>query len=181
MTKDSPDSPIKPVGRRAIANTFANPFVVSIARAYVNSYVHPYAYARARASSPNFYAEAIDSCVELANLCTQDRIFPRVNITGLITDLQAVNNVISNTYSGEKRQKFIDKLRQNWKKTCALTPELLNLYPSIGLLKDEDGTLREIYDHYFYINRLILDCKEVGVNVSPTVWQEIENRMLRVP
>ena len=69
-------------------------------------------------------------------------------------------------------QEFIDELFKTWNTAFALTPELLNL---------SDKELEEIDKHYFYINRLILDCQKVAVNISPTVWQELEDRMLRVP
>ncbi len=38
-----------------------------------------------------------------------------------------------------------------------------------------------IFQNYLYVNELILSCQKVAVNISPTVWQEIEERMLRVP
>ena len=41
--------------------------------------------------------------------------------------------------------------------------------------------IEEIDKHYFYINRLILDCQKIADYLSPSVWQEIEDRMLRVP
>jgi hypothetical protein len=59
-----------------------------------------------------------------------------------------------------------------WNTAFNLTPELLNL---------STDEIREIDEHYFYINRRILECQKVAVNISPTVWQEIEDRMLRIP
>jgi len=38
-----------------------------------------------------------------------------------------------------------------------------------------------IFQNYLYVNELILSCQKVAVNISPTVWLEIEDRMLRVP
>jgi hypothetical protein len=38
-----------------------------------------------------------------------------------------------------------------------------------------------IFQNYLYVNELMLSCQKVAVNISPTVWQEIEDRMLRVP
>jgi hypothetical protein len=91
----------------------------------------------------------------------------------LITDLEELKQLISNNKLSEKeRQEFIDELFEIWYTAFVLTPELLNLS------KEE---IEEIHNHYFYINSLILDCKEVAVNISLTVWQEIEDRMLRVP
>jgi hypothetical protein len=65
-----------------------------------------------------------------------------------------------------------DRLFKMWNTAFNLTPELLNLSPEEAY---------EIDNHYFYINSLILYCQKVAVNISPTVWQEIEERMLRVP
>jgi hypothetical protein len=192
MTKDSVDSPITPVGRRAIANANAyahananvntNTNVIAIAYAYaiaianVNAIAYPYAYTNSIAYSYAIaiaYAYAIDRFIELANLFSQDKIFSRVNISQLIADLQALKKVIPNDQARKKeRQEFVKKLFKIWQEAFILTPKLLNL--SIE-------ELEEIDNHYFYINRLILDCQKVAVNVSPTVWQEIENRMLRVP
>ncbi|BCU11062.1 hypothetical protein MAN88_16260 [Microcystis aeruginosa] len=38
-----------------------------------------------------------------------------------------------------------------------------------------------IFQNYLYVNELMLSCQKVAVNISPTLWQEIEDRMLRVP
>ncbi|MFM6515406.1 MAG: NACHT C-terminal helical domain 2-containing protein [Microcystis panniformis] len=38
-----------------------------------------------------------------------------------------------------------------------------------------------MFQNYLYVNELILSYRKVAVNISPTVWQEIEERMLRVP
>ena len=192
MTKDSPDSPIKPVGRRAIANANAyahananvntNTNVIAIAYAYaiaiakVNAIAYPYAYTNSIAYSYAIaiaYAYAIDRFIELANLFSQDKIFSRVNISQLIADLQALKKVIPNDKARKKeRQEFVKKLFKIWQEAFILTPKLL--YLSIE-------ELEEIENHYFYINRLILECQKVAVNISPSVWQEIEDRMLRVP
>jgi len=192
MTKDSPDSPIKPVGRRAIANanayahananvnTNANviaiAYVYAIAIAKINAIAYPYAYTNAIAYSYAIaiaYAYAIDRFIELANLFSQDKIFSRVNVSQLIADLQALKKVIPNEQAKKReRQEFVKQLFKIWQEAFVLTPKLLNL--SIE-------ELEEIDNHYFYINRLILDCQKVAVNISPAVWQELEDRMLRVP
>ena len=104
---------------------------------------------------------------------SQDQIFSRVDIPQLIADLEELNQLIpNNKVSNQERRKLIDQLFKTWEKAFGLTPELLNLFI------DE---LQEIDSNYFYINRLILDCQKAAVNISPTVWQELEDRMLRVP
>jgi hypothetical protein len=182
MTKDSPDSPIKPVGRRAIAIAYVNAMAYAIviaiiithtianANAIVIIYANTYANANTKAYA---YDYAIDEFVKLANLFAQDRIFSRVNIPQLIADLEALTKVVINDKPNkQERQNFIDQLFEIWIQAFSLTSELLNL--SITKIEAIDK-------HYFYINRLILDCQKVAVNISPTVWQELEDRMLRVP
>jgi hypothetical protein len=195
MTKDSLDSPIKPVGRRAIsyaiaianangiAITYANPYDIANAIIYAivnaNAYDIAKVYARTIAiaianayaiSNANANAYAIEKFVKLANLLAKDRTFSRVNIPQLIANLEVLKLGIPNDKANKKeRQEFADKLFKIWNGAFSLTHEL-----SIE-------ELQKIDKHYFYINRLILDCKKVAVNISPTVWQEIEDRMLRVP
>jgi hypothetical protein len=185
MTKDSLDSPIKSVGRRAIAYTKAYAIAISTPytyiyataginyiNAYKNAYSITYAYAKAGAYSIA-YTDFIKQLVKFANSFAQERIFPRVNIPQLIADLEELNKRIPNDDASKKEwQGFIDQLLKTWNKIFVLTPESLNL---------SGKELEEIDKHYFYINRLILDCQKVAVNISPTVWQEIEDRMLRVP
>jgi hypothetical protein len=87
----------------------------------------------------------------------------------LIADLQTLEQVVPDNTNKKERQEFVKQLFKIWNGAFSLTYEL-----SIE-------ELQKIDKHYFYINRLILDCKKVAVNISPTVWQEIEDRMLRVP
>ena len=182
MTKDSLDSPVKPVGRRAfaIAYSYSSAYVFvsgntyNFANAYANAYVRTYVHLYTRAICYVLTnANAIDQFVQLAKLFTQDQIFPRVNIPQLIADLEDLKEVIPSDKTNKKEhQEFVDKLFKIWHTAFALTPEILNLSVE---------EFQEIDNHYFYINRLILDCQKVAVNISPTVWQEIEDRMLRVP
>lgn len=191
MTKDSTDSPIKPVARRAIVYANAIIYANAIAKAYAHAnaiaiaqtnaiaqsiaIAHNFASAIASAIAVNadYIANANEVFVKLANLFSQDRIFSSVNIPELIADLEDLKQSISNNYTNEReRQEFIDQLFKTWNRAFSLTPESLNLS------KEE---LKEIDENYFYINRLILDCQKVAVNISPSVWQELENRMLRVP
>jgi hypothetical protein len=74
---------------------------------------------------------------------------------------------VSTTFLSQR----LSELSKIWK-TTFMIPESLNA---------SERELKERNNHYFYINRLILDCQKVSVSTSPTVWQEIEDRMLRVP
>ncbi len=189
MTKDSLDSPIKAVGRRAIAYAIANFYDRSMDVFYAYTYANYIfcAYADDIAIADNKVlrinchicnhifsdmAIAIEEWVKLANLLAQKRIFSRANIPKLIADLEELKKLIPNNEGNrKKRQEFIDELFKIWNTAFSLTPQLLNLS-----IFDE---IKKIDRHYFYINRLILDCQKVAVNISPTVWQEIEDLMLR--
>jgi hypothetical protein len=185
MTKDSVDSPIKPVGRRALAYWFVivNVDAVPHQSIFPDSYnAKAIAYAKANAKVivithgiPRilFTPSVIDESVKLVKLFAQDRIVSKVNFSQLIADLEAFKQIIPDDKAAKKeRQEFADQFLKMWSTAFNLTPELLNL--SIN-------EISEIDRHYFYINRRILECQKVAVNISPTVWQEIEERMLRVP
>ena len=72
----------------------------------------------------------------------------------------------------EIQQEFARNLIYLWLSAFRLTPELINL---------SETELKEIDRQYFYVNWLILQCKQSAVIVSPQTWQAIEERMLRVP
>ncbi len=186
MTKDSVDSPIKPVGRRAIAYWLVifytciiysyNVIHIPNVTAIIHSIAIAYAYAPEIAyliTKMSFTPKLIDEFVQLVNLFAQDRIVSKVNFSQLSADLEAFKQIIPDDKAAKKeRQEFADQFLKMWSTAFNLTPELLNL--SIN-------EISEIDRHYFYINRRILKCQKVAVNISPTVWQEIEERMLRVP
>ena len=145
-----------------IANHIANDIGIAIVNAFAFAYI-------------NHIVKVRKIFIELANLFAQDQIFSRVNIAQLIADLEDLEQLIPKNHidiNRKEHQKFVDKLFKIWNIAFALTPELLNL---------SNAEFEEIDNHYFHINRLILDCKKVAVNISPSVWQELEDRMLRVP
>ncbi|MCA2628293.1 MULTISPECIES: NACHT domain-containing protein [unclassified Microcystis] len=198
MTKDSVDSPIKPVGRRASAYCHAHAYAYAIVSAndplihdlgavnltstcayvglgsYDTAYVIARAYGNAYGNAyRELFAISIYGSVRLVNLLAQDRIISKVNFSQLIADLEALKQIIPDDKITKKHhEELADQLFKMWNTAFNLTPELLNL---------SLDAISEIDKHYFYINRLILDCQKVAVNISPTVWQEIEERMLRVP
>lgn len=192
MTKDSVDSPIKPVGRRAlvywlfivnwviiyIADTISMKIadilsirLISNAQEIAKAYAHEFAYGITVTNS--IVIPTIDKYVKLVNLLAQDRIVSKVNFSQLSADLEAFKQIIPDDKATKKeRREFADQFLKMWNTAFNLTPQLPNL--SIN-------EISEIDRHYFYINRRILKCQKVAVNISPTVWQEIEERMLRVP
>ncbi|MFO0148310.1 MAG: NACHT domain-containing protein [Microcystis sp.] len=185
MTKDSVDSPIKPVGRRALAHWLVifytciiyiyNVIHIPNVTAIIHSIVIAYAYAPEIAyliTKMSFTPKLIDEFVQLVNLFAQDRIVSKVNFSQLSADLEAFKQIIPDDKAAKKeRQEFADQFLKMWSTAFNFAPELLNL--SIN-------EISEIDRHYFYINRRILKCQKVAVNISPTVWQEIEDRMLRI-
>ena len=65
--------------------------------------------------------------------------------------------------------EFVNKLSEIWFNALQLTPDLINLSK-----KD----IEDIDSKYFYINSLILKCKEAATRVSKETWEDIESRML---
>jgi hypothetical protein len=201
MTKDSLDSPIKPVGRRAIANLNIQAYAYAQAYAYTEAYINAYSssnvntityfytypksytyeyinayknvYSNANTNSKIKPITIIIPFIKMAELFKINIVFSTVNFSSLINNLEALKSAISeNELNQEHRLKLLKKLLEIWNQDLFIIPQLLNI---------SQKEIETIDNHYFYINRLILDCKEVAVNVSPTVWQEIEDRMLRVP
>ncbi|MFM7884650.1 MAG: NACHT C-terminal helical domain 2-containing protein, partial [Microcystis panniformis] len=165
------------VGRRAsaywlflaTANVTANANFIVTAPEIAYAYAPEIAYDISRIL---FTPKLIDEYVQLVNLFAQYRIVSRVNFFQLIADLEALKqNIPDDKATKKERREFADQLFEVWNTAFNLT-KLLNL----STYKFDD-----INKDYFYINRRILYCQKVAVNISPTVWQEIEERMLRVP
>jgi hypothetical protein len=185
------ESKLKPVAKRAIANTnayaitnanhyaiaIANPVAqaIAIANAIANTYtmlnVYPY-------SMLNVYAYAIANTYSIADAITYTReleelkVFKGINFTVLIARLEALKaKVPDDKQPKEVRQAFAKQLLQTLLKAFHLNPELVNL-------SEEEA---EAWKNYFYANYLMMQCKEAAVRVSPKIWEAIEERMLLVP
>ncbi len=96
-------------------------------------------------------------------------IFKNIDLTGLIDQMKALktqirNNIYPPNPAHESEAKNFFKI---WLHAFNLTPEMVNLS------KQEIKALK----NYLYANRLILECKEVAVRVTPSTWEEIEDRM----
>ncbi|MGL5079413.1 MAG: NACHT C-terminal helical domain 2-containing protein, partial [Waterburya sp.] len=97
-------------------------------------------------------------------------IFHNSNYHTLITQLQELETKIPDKNQPEKIQiEFAQLLINNWLGAFHLNPEILNL---------SEEEIKEIDQQYFYINRLIVQCQETAVRISPQTWSEIEDRML---
>ncbi|MGK7879908.1 MAG: NACHT domain-containing NTPase [Crocosphaera sp.] len=184
---------MKPVAKRAIANANAYAYAIANAYAYANSYAYAYAIANSYAiayayaianaiayansyayANPYAYAYAytIDQFIELANMLEKYKIFNEINYSQLLSQLEALKTQIpDDEASREVRINFVKNLYKVWTEAFYLTPELVNL------TRQE---LDEIERKYFYINCLMLQCKDAAVNVSTKTWEGIEDRMLRV-
>ncbi len=148
ITKDILNSPVNPLGRRAIsyANAYANAYIYANEVNYSTFSIYAYTYAD---SIANDYLD------KTAN--TSD----------------AQNTIFGDNGKLNKKdyQELFQKLLQEWNKAFTLNHELLDI---------DIVEIEEIDKYYFYINRLMLDCQKSAVKVS-AVWEEIEDRMLRVP
>jgi hypothetical protein len=203
VTKDSFDSPIKPVGRRAHANSVV---IASVLAKGMEIDFSVDFHDGISIISPDFISNAHK---------IQDIIVSKANFSQLIADLEAFKQIIPDNKPTEKEHlkiydKLLNSVKENLelekvhlelekvhlelekvhleleKENLELSDQLFkmwntafNLTPQLPNLSTEE--IREIDKHYFYINSLILYCRKVAVNISPTVWQEIEERMLRVP
>ena len=158
ITKDSTGD-IKPVAKRAIANVYAN--ALDIANALANDI-----------DIADLLDESIDYSQKLQQGSATTAVFTDVDFSRLTKQLEALKDKIpDDKQSMEIKLKFIKDIRQLWLDAFQLTPELIDL-------SFEEA--QEIDNNYFYINWLIIQCKQAAVNVSPETWQEIEDKMLRV-
>jgi predicted NACHT family NTPase len=135
MTKDSPDSPIKPVGRRAIANAFiftfgnANVFenqiayIIAISDKYENTVARTVN--RANVDSASMIVNSVSheyemsyvgiECIELAKTFRKLNIFPTIDIEKLIKDLELLTqNIPIYRLSRKERQEVIDLFFVTW-------------------------------------------------------------------
>ncbi len=70
----------------------------------------------------------------------------------------------------EVRQEFYFLILDTWLQALHLNRE------QVTLSEEELTALQK----YFYVNKLIVDCKEAAVRVSRTTWSKIEQKMLTV-
>ena len=170
------------MGKRAIAigNAIAYAIANAIAIAYADAYAYAYADANAIAevyaiatnatNAANAYANAY--AIEYIRKLEELKIFKNVNFTILIDELKKLETEIpDNKQPQEERQKFLQCLQQTLLNAFNLSPDI------IDLSKSEAKAL----ENYLYANKLLIQCKQASVQVSPTTWGEIEARMLLVP
>ena len=99
------------------------------------------------------------------------KVFKGVNFLVLIAGLKALKAKLSDDkLPNELRRAFANQILETLPQTFRLSPELVNLS------EQEAADWRK----YFYVNYLIMRCKDAAVRVSPKTCQAIEERMLLV-
>ncbi len=187
---------ISPAGKRVIAIAYANANAYALAKAFANAYALAYAYANVYAYAlakayanakayalANAYAlayanakaltnaKALDQFIELAGDLEKLKIFSQVNFTQLTGNLQALQAKIPEDSSTEKvHREFFFLIVNTWLEALHFNPEQVTL-------SEEELTA---WRKYFYVNKLIVDCKEAAVRVSRSTWWSMEQKMLRV-
>ncbi|MGL5939547.1 MAG: NACHT domain-containing protein [Waterburya sp.] len=174
VTKDS-QGDLKPVAKKAVANALANANANANALANANANANALANALANANAnANALANALDKFIEyLRELQKLPEVFNNLDYDKLIAQLQELKTQVPDKEQSIKiHQEFARRIINTWLKAFYLSPEL------IDLSREE---LEEIDQQYFYINWLMVQCKEAAVRVSPQTWSEIEDRMLLPP
>jgi energy-coupling factor transporter ATP-binding protein EcfA2 len=97
------------------------------------------------------------------------KIYKNVDFIGLIARLESMKSQVPNRQASlQTKLEFAEKILQTWCQATLLNRDLLRLSEA------ETHALND----YFYANRLMIQCKNAAVRVSPQVWQTIEDRMM---
>jgi hypothetical protein len=204
MTKDSVNSPIKPLGRRAIAYAYAyantndidndNDIAYAYDNAYVNAYaiaiVNAYAYAIANANvidntnviviaigigTANANANAIPEFIK--SLITLAELFQQDQIFSAVNYQSLITKLREEqNFLNQKTQLTEKEFHERSKAIFQVWNQTFSLTPDLLNLKL--GEIDNIDEQYFYIYRLMLDCQKIAPNLAPGVWAEIEDGML---
>ena len=182
MTKDYPDSPLKPFERRIVAFFYGIPQIFSSLISVDKEIFISYFCSNKSLIISDIVCsiennEIINQCERLKSRAFEldhGQIFPNVDFQSLIANLNNLEASIPNEkLMEEQNNQFLNKLLEIWRSAFFLSSDLCNLNSSFI----EDHNISK----YLYTSLLIKQCKESMVNVSPSVWQDIEDRMLRVP
>jgi len=191
---DNLDDSFHTVGKRAIAislvnslaNVYANPMCIPLAKAYNNGLILSFANGFAKQdaiyhdemlmdpytiSQSSFKMDtiSISQFIEYIKWAARYKVYRCVSYYQLIFDLEKLNQQRPE-YSAAKefRQAFHNKIFQICLDSFSLTTEMVNLS------KKE----RDSLDNYLDANLLMVECKKAAVRVSPKTWSGIESRML---
>jgi predicted NACHT family NTPase len=111
---------------------------------------------------------ALDRALDRAQTLDKKQLL-RINFSALIMQLNDLKSQVPKVDSpGDVKQRFALNLQKVWLDAWGLDARWVDL------------SRREVqaFDEYFYINELMVRCKEAAVRVSPQVWQDIELQML---
>ena len=119
-------------------------------------------------------AYAIDKALEYIQQLNQlPEVFQNVDLSELTTKLKTLRTEIPDkNQPREIRKEFALKIIDTLQSAFHLTQELINL---------SCQELEEIDKQYFYIYNFMLKCKTAALTIKNQTWEEIEERMLRVP
>ena len=197
----------KPVGKRAVAITYANANANANPNAKAKAYAIAYVIAGANAEAiteANPITNAIGIAYANANAIAYAYIYDNayayiydkananpitkaIEYIRKLEELKIFNNV-NFTVLIDQLKELKDKIPDDkqprevhWTFLKCLQQTLLNAFnltPEIVNLSDEEAIA---LDNYLYANNLLIQCKQASVRVSPTTWEGIEARMLLVP
>ncbi len=116
-------------------------------------------------------SKALRNASLLAQDFNQIEIFPSSNLVNLIASLEVLKPEIpENSQNLKVHRAFNRKILIAWNQSLHLDPEWLSLSErEVNALSD-----------YFYVNELMIRCKEAAMWVSSQTWSAIEARILTV-
>lgn len=117
------------------------------------------------------YPLSLNNFIDVTCNLEELKVFARTNFTKLTENLEVLKAKKPKISSSEVVYKtFVEDVLETWLKSLDLTLEM------VTLSKEE----LEESENYFYVNLLIVKCKEAAARVSQKSWSEIEERMLRL-
>jgi hypothetical protein len=118
------------------------------------------------------YLDSILELVHTFNLDVQEiKIVQESTFSTLIEQMEILrSNFPGRNTSYKVRCAFFDKISLTWHNELNIQPEWLDL----------SGAEIDALNRYCYAYKVMIQCKEAAVRVSPQVWEKIESRMLTV-
>jgi hypothetical protein len=155
---------------RPLACTLDLNLDLDLAHARARDFDITYIRARARARARELDLAIARAC-DLTQQYEKVEIFQSADFSNLIGQLEALKSEApDDEQPDEVRQAFTNRILHLWFQTLHLNPKIVTL--------SEEEVIA--LNHYFYINELMVRCKEAAVRVSPQVWAEIEDRIAKV-
>ncbi|WP_373539952.1 hypothetical protein [Chamaesiphon sp.] len=109
--------------------------------------------------------------IKIASLSIEFKVYKGLDFQSAIAHSENLETEIpDNKQSMNVYRAFTQKPIETWLKTFYLTLEM------VSLSKEEINSL----ENYLYTNLLLIECKRSAVMRLPELWDQIEDRMLRV-